>query len=86
MANHCQPQEPMPVGLEMVKGMQMLEWKDQKLECGSNLKPGLHLNANDTCGREVRQNVWYIHILIGIRRGSESTLHKRVVCEFSLKN
>ncbi len=41
-------------------------------------------NVNDACGREPRQNVWYIRTLFGIRRGSESTLHKRIVCEFLL--
>ncbi len=50
------------------------------------LKPALHLNANanNACGREVKQNVWYIRTLFGIRRGSQSTLHKRIVCEFPL--
>ncbi len=39
---------------------------------------------NDTCGLEARQNVWYIRTLFGIRRGSKSTIHKCIVCEFPL--
>ncbi len=48
------------------------------------LKPSLHLhaNANNACGREARQNVWYIRTLFGIRWGSELTIRKCTVCEF----
>ncbi len=38
----------------------------------------------DACGWGARQNVWYIRTLLGIRRGSESTLHKLIVREFPL--
>ncbi len=30
---------------------------------GRGIKPGLHLNANDVCGQEVRQNIRYIRTL-----------------------
>ncbi len=39
-------------------------WRNKKLTPKSeDVKPGLHLNANDICGREARQNVWYIRTL-----------------------
>ncbi len=58
--------------------------KSGHLEC--SVKPGLHLNANanDICGQEARQDIWYIRTLFIIHRGSESTLHKHIVCELSL--
>ncbi len=46
------------------------------------VKPNLHLNANvnNACGREPRQNVWYIRTLFGLHHGSELTLHKHIIC------
>ncbi len=47
------------------------------------LKCKARFTCEHECGRVARQNVWYIRTLFGIRQGSKSTLHKRIVCEFS---
>ncbi len=53
----------------------MVKYNHQTIQ--QPLKLGLHgnANANDICGQEARQNIWYIRTLFGICRGSELTLH-----------